>query len=145
MTGASPVFRANDRLIGQPPDPSTTNNWIRPVTHINVLIAVLLHPLTARASTRSRCKPHCAPSAALACSSLHQYADCTLLITVWCILSQPGHPPDVHFAQILMVTGLLYQPRCLALQHTADTQPISTHARGAFIVLTVDLKPYKPS
>jgi hypothetical protein len=31
-TGTSPVFRANDRLIGQPPNPSTTSNWIRPVT-----------------------------------------------------------------------------------------------------------------
>jgi hypothetical protein len=28
--GTSPVFRANDRLIGEPPNPSTTNSWQDP-------------------------------------------------------------------------------------------------------------------
>ncbi len=30
-------------------------------------------------------------------------------------LSEPGHPPDVHGAQVLLVHGLLYEPVRMAL------------------------------
>jgi hypothetical protein len=61
-TGTSPV-RANDRLIGQLPSPSTTNNWIRPVTLAH-RHAALWQPAPNPDYTRSSPPPlsHCAAS-----------------------------------------------------------------------------------
>jgi hypothetical protein len=63
MTGTSPVLRANDRLIGQPPNPSTTNNWIRPGTLAH-RHAALWQPAPNPDYTRSSPPPlsHCAAS-----------------------------------------------------------------------------------
>jgi hypothetical protein len=56
-------FRANDRLIGQPPNPLTTNNWILPVTLAH-RHAALWQPAPNPDYTRSSPPPlsHCAAS-----------------------------------------------------------------------------------
>ena len=41
---------------------------------------------------------------------------------------QPGHPPNIHLTQIILVSSLLYEPVCLSLSgqgqggHGADTE-----------------------
>ena len=48
--------------------------------------------------------------------------------------SQPGHPPDIHLTQVVLVSGLLYEPVRLSLSgqrqggHGADSQQSSRQA-----------------